>query len=45
MQEYIYSFKYGEAGVEFEINTSNHKGKKKDKYSSADAKVWDRCQS
>lgn len=39
LQEYIYSFKYGDSGVEFEVNTSSHKGKKKDKYNSADAKV------
>lgn len=39
LQEYIYSFKYGDSGVEFELNSSSHKGKKNNKYSSADAKV------
>jgi hypothetical protein len=38
LQEYIYSFKYGEDGIIFEVNASS-KGKAKDKFSSADAKV------
>lgn len=38
LQEYIYSFKYGEDGVTFEVNTKSH-GKTKDKYSSANTKV------
>lgn len=32
-QEYIYSFKYGAEGVEFEMSAAAH-GKKKDKYNS-----------
>jgi hypothetical protein len=38
VQEYIYSFKYGEDGITFEVNASS-RGKAKDKFSSADAKV------
>lgn len=33
LQEYIYSFRYGEEGVEFEMAATAH-GKKKDKYNS-----------
>jgi hypothetical protein len=33
VQEYIYSFRYGEEGVEFEMAATAH-GKKKDKYNS-----------
>jgi hypothetical protein len=43
VQEYIYSFKYGEEGITFEVNASS-RGKAKDKFSSADAKVRDRGQ-
>jgi hypothetical protein len=38
LQEYIYSFKYGEEGITFEVNASS-RGKAKDKFSSADTKV------
>lgn len=33
LQEYIYSLRYGEDGVEFEMAATAH-GKKKDKYNS-----------